>query len=197
MRRLTMAVLAAAVPAAAGAAPESFTMDPYHSFPYFFVSHLGTSEIVGRFDKTTGKFTLDPAAKSGTVELAVETASVNTDDNERGPRARARDEHLRSPDFFNVAEFPRMTYKGAAAKWNGDAPALIEGQLTLLGISKPLTLTVERWKCQPDPRTQGKRYMCGGNASGTLKRSDFGMKFGIPAVGDEMRLMIMMEAFRD
>jgi len=94
-------------------------------------------------------------------------------------------------------EFPRMTFKGAAVKWTGDGPGVIEGQVTLLGVTKPLNLTVDNWKCGPDPRTQGKRYMCGGNASGTVKRSDFGMKFGIPAVSDELKLYVMIEAFRD
>src|SRR5437879_2495036 len=107
------------------------------------------------------------------------------------------DEHLRSPDFFNAVEFPRIAFKGNAVKWNGDAPALIEGQLTMLGVTRPVALSVERWKCQPDPRTAGKRYMCGGNATGSFKRSDFGMKFGIPAVGDEVHLWLSVEAFRD
>jgi polyisoprenoid-binding protein YceI len=154
-------------------------------------------DMTGRFDKMSGKITMDSAAKTGAVELAIETASISTGDSDKGSRPRSRDEHLRSPDFFNVAEFPRMTFKGAAAKWTGDFPAAIEGQLTLLGVTKPVTLTVEKWRCGPDPRTQGKRYMCGGNASGTIKRSDFGMKFGIPAVSDEVKLVIGLEAFRD
>jgi polyisoprenoid-binding protein YceI len=98
----------------------------------------------------------------------VETASLTTGDNERGSRPRARDEHLRTADFFNVQEFPRMTFKGTAVKFNGDAPAQIDGQL--IGVTRPLTLTVENY---------------------------FGMKFGIPAVSDEVKLSIMLEAFRD
>ena len=74
-----------------------------------------------------------------------------------------------------------MTYKGKATKFNGDHPAMVEGELTLLGVTKPVTLTVERWNCGPDPRTQGKRYFCGGNATGSFKRSDFGMKFIVGA----------------
>jgi len=151
----------------------------------------------GRFDKMTGTFVIDTAAKTGTVELAIPTASVDTGDNERGPRPRSRDEHLRSADFFNATEFPTMTYKGRAAKWNADAPAEVDGDLTLLGVSRPVTLTVLNWKCGPDPRTQGKRYMCGANAIGAFKRSDFGMKFIIPLVSDEVKLWIQMEAFRN
>lgn len=161
------------------------------------VSHFGVGTIMGRFDKSTGKMTLDAAAKSGTVELVVETASLNTGDSERGTRPRARDEHMRTADFFNVAEFPRMTFKGNATKFNGDSPGEIAGEITLLGVTKPLTLNVDNWKCMPDPRTKGKRYFCGGNASGTIKRTEFGMKFGVPAIGDEIRLMVVIEAFRN
>jgi polyisoprenoid-binding protein YceI len=161
------------------------------------VLHLNTTVIRGRFDKTSGKIALDTAAKSGTVELKVETASLTTGDNDKGARPRSRDEHLRSPDFFNVAEFPTMSYKGKATKFNGEHPAMIEGELTLLGVTKPVNLTVERWNCGPDPRTQGKRYFCGGNATGSFKRSDFGMKFIVGPVSDEVKLWLSVEAFRD
>jgi len=197
MSRIAIGLVAAALAAPVSAASESFTIDPFHSHPHFVVNHLGFMDMTGRFDKMSGKITMDGAAKTGAVELVIETGSVTTGDSDKGTRPRSRDEHLRSPDFFNVAEFPRMTFKGTAAKWTGDFPSAIDGQLTLLGVTKPVTLTVEKWRCGPDPRTQGKRYMCGGNATGTIKRSDFGMKFGIPAVSDEIKLMIGLEAFRD
>jgi len=196
-RKLAAGLIAAALPFTAAAAPESFTIDTYHTFPYFEVVHLGTSVIRGHFQKITGKMVLDTAAKSGTIELAVPTVTLTTGDNDKGSRPRARDEHMRSPDFFNVAEFPTMSYKGKATKFNGDAPAAVEGELTLLGVTKPLTLTMERWKCGPDPRTQGKRYFCGGNATGAFNRSDFGMKFIVGPVSDEVKLWISIEAFRD
>ncbi len=197
MSRIAIGLVVTALPLAAFAAPESFTIDPFHSHPHFQVNHAGFMNMTGRFDKMSGKIVMDTVAKSGTVELAIETASVNTGDHDKGSRTRSRDEHLRQVDFFNVAEFPRMTFKGTAARWTSEWPAAIEGQLTLLGVTRPVTLTVENWKCGPDPRTQGKRYMCGGNASGAIKRSEFGMKFAIPGVGDEIKLMIGLEAFRD
>ena len=129
--KIAAGLIAAALPLTAAAAPESFTVDPYHSFPYFEVLHLGTSSIRGHFEKISGKLVLDTAAKSGMIELAVPTSTLTTGDNDKGSRARSRDEHLRSPDFFNVAEFPTMSYKGTATKFNGDAPATVEGQLTL------------------------------------------------------------------
>lgn len=197
MSKVAVCLIAAVVPFAVVAAPESYTIDPFHSHPHFQVNHLGFMSLTGRFDKMSGKIVMDTAAKSGTVEIAIETASVSTGDHERGSRTRTRDEHLRQVDFFNVAEFPRMTFKGGAARWTGEWPAAVEGQLTLLGVTRPVTLTVENWKCGPDPRTQGKRYMCGGNASGAIKRSEFGIKFGIPSVSDDVKLMIGFEAFRE
>jgi len=185
----------AALPLAASAQSESYTVDRIHSFPHFGIDHLGLSMIWGRFDKMSGKFTLDRAAKTASVELAIETASVTTGDNDRGSRPRTRDEHLRSADFFNVAKFPQMSYKSTNVKFSGDNPSEIEGQLTLLGATKPVTLKIDRWLCKDHPLA--KRPACGGNVSGFLKRSEFGMKFGIPAMSDEIRLMINFEALKD
>ena len=139
-RELLIATLTAVVPISASAAPETYVIDPIHSFAYFAIDHLGVSTVRGRFDKSSGKFTLDRAAKNGSLEVVIDTASIDTGDRERGARPRTRDEHLRSADFFNVAEFPQMTYKSTAVKFNGAAPAEIDGQLTLLGVSKPVTL---------------------------------------------------------
>lgn len=181
-------------PLAAIAAPETYVIDPIHTVPHFAVDHLGVSTIRGQFDKLSGTFTIDTAAKSGAVELAIESASVSTGDHDKGARKRSRDDHLRTADFLNVAEFPTMTYKSTAVKFNGDAPAEIEGQLTLLGVSKPVTLKIERWTCKAHPFS--KKPMCGGDASGSFKRTDFGMKYGVPAIGDLMTISIGFEAYR-
>ena len=195
MKRLTLGALALAVPLAASAAPESYTIDPIHSFPHFAIDHLGVTTIWGRFDRLGGKFTIDRAAKKGALELAIETASVSTGDNDRGARPRSRDEHLRNADFFNVAEFPRMTYKASDVKFSGDNPTEVSGELTLLGVTKPVTLKIGSWVCKDHPFS--KKPMCGGEASAVLKRTDFGMKFGVPAVGDEVRLRVGFEAYKD
>ncbi len=195
MQRLTLGALALALPLAASAAPESYTLDPYHTYPHFAVDHLGVSTLWGRFDRSSGKFTIDRAAKKGTLELTVQTASVSTGDNDKGARPRSLDEHLKSADFFNVAEFPRMTFKASDVKFGGDSPAEVSGELTLLGVTRPLTLKIERWVCKDHPFS--KKPMCGGNASGSLKRTDFGMKYGVPAVGDEIRLYVEFEGYKD
>jgi len=196
MKRKSLCLFALSLPLVALANPESYTLDPYHTFPYFEVDHAGVSTLRGFFRKTSGKFTIDRAAKTGSVDLAVETASVDTGDSERGSRPRTRDEHLRTADFFNVAEFPRMTYKSTAVRFAGDNPSEIAGNLTMVGITKPLTLKVERWTCKEHP--VNKKQLCGGNASATLKRSEFGMKYGLPGgVGDELKLNIEFEGFKD
>ena len=193
----TLAVLCfAALPLGAAAAPESFTVDTTNSSVHFAVDHLGgMSTIYGRFGKFSAKFTLDRAAKAGSVDVTVETASVDSGDSEKGSRPRSRDEHLRSADFFNAAEFPRMTYKSTGVVFTGDNPTMVEGNLTLLGVTKPVTLTLERFKCNPASATAKER--CGGIAVGKLKRSDFGMKYGIPVNGDDIALTIGFEGNKD
>lgn len=179
----------------AAAAPESYTFDPYHTYVHFGVDHNAYSTIWGRFDRTAGKFTIDRQARSGTLEVAVETASVTTGDNVRGSRPRSRDEHLRSADFFNAVEFPRMTYRASQIVFRGDVPMEVRGQLNLLGVSRPVTLTLERWRCAPHAVT--KRDICGGNASGSIRRSDFGMNWGVPATSDEVKILVTFEALKD
>ena len=194
-KKLAIGAVALALPLGALAAPESYTLDPYHTYAHWEVNHLGVSNWRGRFDKTAGKFMIDRAAKAASLEITVPTASVNSGDHDKGSRPRSLDEHLRSPDFFNVAEFPTMSYKSTSVKFTGDNPGSIEGNLTLLGVTKPLNLRVENWKCQAHP--MNKKAMCGGNASGSFKRTDFGMKYGVPNVGDEIRLWIQIEGFKD
>ena len=192
---LLAGALLAACPLAAIAQVETYKVDPIHSFPHFGIDHFGVSTIWGRFDKMNGTFTIDRAAEKGSVELTIESVSVTTGDSDKGSRPRSRDDHLRTADFFNVAEFPRMTYKSTNVKFAGDNPSEIEGQLTLLGVTKPVNIKINRWTCRDNPMS--KRPMCGGDASGSFKRTDFGMKFGVPAIGDEVKLMINFEGYKE
>ena len=191
------ALLTAALflPMAVVAAPESYTFDPPHSIPGFSVDYIGFTTIRGHFTKASGKFIIDRAAKSGSLEYVIDTASVTTGDLERGSRARTRDEHLRTADFFNVAEFPRMTFKAGNVKFSGDYPTEFQGDLTMLGVTKPVSVKVERWKCGIHPFS--KREACGGDAVARVKRSDFGMKYGIPMLGDEITLNLSFVGFKD
>jgi polyisoprenoid-binding protein YceI len=194
MTKKMLAAVALALPLAAAAAPETYKLDEHHTFPNFMINHLGYSTVFGRFNKSSGSFTVDFQAKSGSVEMNIDAASIDTGDHERNGLPRTRDEHLRTADFFNVAEFPRITFKSNGVKFNGDAVSEIDGQITILGVSKPLTLKLEHWKCGPHPFT--KKLMCGGNAVGALKRSEFGVKYGVPAISDEVKLNISFEAYK-
>jgi polyisoprenoid-binding protein YceI len=197
MTKLAIGFVAITLPLAAAAQVESYNIDPIHTIPYWETDHLGYATMRGHFNKTSGKFTIDRAAKTGTLEITIQTASLNTGDTDREARSRTRDEHLRSPDFFNVSEFPTMTYRATSVKFADDNPDVVEGNFTLLGVTRPVSLKIERWRCGPDPRTAGKRYQCGGNATGSFKRSDFGMKFGLPtAIGDEVKLWTSFYGFR-
>lgn len=195
MSRIAVALLVSVFPLAAVAAPETYTVDPLHTFPHFAVSHLGFSTMHGRFDRASGKITLDRAAKTGAVDIAIDAASIDTGFSKDPGGKRSRDEHLRSPDFFNVVEFPKITFKSVKVNFKGGEVASVEGNLTMVGVTKPVTLTVTRFKCGADPF--GKKERCGADAVGQIKRSDFGIKYALPAVGDDLKLTFEIEAIRD
>ena len=113
----------------------------------------------------------------------------------KGSRPQSRDDHLRGADFFNVAEFPNLSFKSTKVNFTGDLPSSVDGSFTMMGVTKPVSLTFERFKCGQHPFT--KKDRCGGNAVGKIKRSDFGMKYGIPAMGDEIALNISFEGDKD
>ena len=188
MRYTMLAALAALGFSGAAVAADSYTLDPDHTFPRFEISHLGFSTHHGQFNKTKGKLVLDRAAGIGSVDITVDTASISTGDP-------ALEKHLRSDDFFNVAKFPAMAFRARTLRFNGDMPVAALGELTLLGVTRPLTLSISRVKCGPHPVL--KKEECGAEVSGTLKRSDFGMKAYVPLVGDEVTLHIQVEAYKD
>lgn len=176
-------------PAGVLAAPESYTIDPAHTYPNFSINHLNFSTMHGRFNKTSGKITVDQAKKTGTVNVTIDAASVDTG-------FQKRDDHLRSPDFLNVAEFPEITYKSTQVTLKDDGSATVQGSLTLAGVTKPVALSVRKMNCGVHPMDP-KKYVCGFDAFARIKRSDFGIKYALPAVGDEMLFDIEVEAVRD
>lgn len=193
MSRLSIALLSCLLPLSAMAAPVTYVIDPLHSYPTFTVNHLGMSTTYGRFDKMTGTITLDQAAKTGSLEAKIATASISTGDAKRADGTRSRDEHLRSPDFFNTAEFPEIVFKSTKFNFKGDDVESVDGTLTMLGVTKPVKLNVTSFKCGPHPFN--KKPMCGADAQTSFKRTDWGMKFGVPAIGDEIKLIIGVEAY--
>lgn len=177
--------LALAAPAYAA---DTYTLDPRHTFPVFEVSHYDFSLQRGRFNKTTGKVTLDMAAKTGAIDITIDAASIDMGLDKW-------DEQMRSEDWFNVAAFPNMTYKSDKVLFLGDKPVTAEGTLTLLGVSKPLTLTITSFKCGLNTFT--KKPLCGANATAQLKRSEYGMTKSLPGIGDDIKIIIGIEAYKD
>lgn len=188
MKKYLMAGLMMLAPSIVIAASESYTIDSRHTFPRWAVSHHGFSIHRGQFNKTTGKLVVDWSAKTGSVDIEIETASIGTGDPDF-------DKVLRGADFFSADRFPRMTLRNAQLRFDGDMPVAVSGELTLLGVTRPVTLRVAGVKCGVHPIN--KRALCGAEVTGSIKRSDFGMKSGLPSVGDEVQLTIQIEAFKD
>ncbi len=177
--------LALAMPATALAA-DTYEIDPVHTRTVFKVSHLGISEFYGMFAETTGTWSIDEANPSkSTVSLTIKAASVNTFNDKR-------DEHLRSPDFFNAKQFPVITFKGKKFERDGDNWK-VTGDLTLHGVTREITVPFRKIGEGKDP---WGGYRSGYTAEFTIKRSDYGMDFMIGGVGDEVSLIVAVEGIR-
>jgi len=186
MRKLFLIGLAA-VAGIASAKPITYVIDPTHTYPAFEADHMGGQSIWrGKFNKTTGKVILNVAAKSGEVDVTVDTASINFG-------MGALDEHAKSADMFDVAKFPTATYKGSITKWKGDAPAEVNGLFTLKGVTKPLKLTINSFLCKPSPMTH--KEVCGADASASFNRDEWNLDYG-KSIGFKMqtKLLISIEA---
>ena len=189
---LTKCLLAAVIAGAAFpavAAPDNYTIDPTHTYPSLEFSHMGISVWRGKFNKTSGKVMLDRAAKSGTVEVAIDISSINFG-------LAAMDEKARSDDFFDVAKYPTAAYKGKL-QFAGDKPKTVDGQITIMGVTRPLTLSINLFNCMPHPML--KKEVCGADAEGELNWSKYGMKMSQYGQGDagKVHLRIQVEAIKD
>ena len=182
MKKLLLVIGLATMPLLASA--DTYTIDPTHTYPNFVVNHAGYSNMYGRFGKTSGTIEIDKAAGTGSVNIVIDAASIDTGFGKR-------DDHLRSGDFFNVVEFPQITFKSTKVSYKGDG-AEVAGDLTMVGVTKPVTLSTQKLNCRPHFRS--KKMVCGFNAEGMIKRSDFGIKYGLPGIGDDIKLMIEVEA---
>ena len=188
MKRIAIVALAISVALPAFAAPETYVVEGTHTFPSFSYTHLGFSTQQSRFDKTTGKITIDRAAKTGSLDVSIDAKSVNTG-------VEVFNGHLKGEDYFNVEKFPVITFKSSNFKFDGDKPATINGDLTIKGVTKPVTLAVTSFNCAPHPFT--KKEVCGANASTRIKRSEFNAGKNAPAVSDEVTLNIAVEAVKE
>ena len=178
--------LAAAAPALA--APVTYTVDNTHTFPRFSYSHFGYSTQLSRFDTTRGSVVFDAAAKTGSVDITIDAKSVNTG-------YATFNEHIQGEDFLDTAKFPTATFKSTKVIFKGDKPVKVEGNLTLKGVTKPVTLTVTSFQSMAHPML--KKPAIGANAFTVVKRSDFGAGKYAPYVGDEVCIDIALEAIAE
>ena len=187
MKTIATLALATLIATPALAAPEVFSIDNGHTFPRFSYKHLGYSTQLSRFNKTTGTITLDAAAGTGTVDVTIDMTSVDTG-------SELFDGHIQGPDYLHTEQYPTATFKSTAVKFAGDKPVTIDGQLTVKGVTKPVTLTVTSYQRMPHPMV--KKDAIGADATTVIKRSDFGAGKNAPYVGDEVTLTIALEAIK-
>ena len=189
LTKLTAALaLAGAFATSAIAAPVTYAVDSGHSFPNFSYQHMGLSMQLSKFDKTTGTITLDQAAKTASVDVVIDTTSVNTG-------STVFNGHIQGEDFFDTAKYPTATFKSTKVRFEGDKPVAVDGELTIKGVTKPVTLTVSHFVTMPHPML--KKDTIGANASTVIKRSEFNAGKHAPYVGDEVTITVSLEAIKN
>lgn len=187
MKKLVALALAFTASAAVMATPETYVIDGNHTLPRFEYNHMGFSEQLSRFDKTSGTIVIDRAAKTGSIDVLIDAKSVDTGSS-------LFNEHIQGEDFLDTAKYPSITFKSTSVKFNGDSVAAVDGALTIKGVTKPVTLMVTSFKCMPHPML--KKDACGANATATIKRSDFNAGKYAPLVGDDVMLTIPIESIK-
>jgi len=187
MKYALPAAVLALVAGSAIAAPVTYNVDPNHTYPSFEADHFGgLSNWRGKFDKSSGTITLDKEKATGKVDITVDVSSINFG----MPKL---DEHAKSAEIFDAGKFPTATYKGTLTKFKDGAPTEVDGQFTLHGVTKPLTLKINQFKCIIHPMT--KKEVCGADASATFNRSDFGVSYGDKyGFNQQVKLQIQVEA---
>lgn len=188
MHRLAFATALAYCASGVLAAPETYLIDPGHTFPRFEYNHLGFSNQVHRFDQTSGKIVLDRAAKTASVEVRIDATSVSTG-------YPLFNQHIQDEAFFHTAAHPAITFKSTKVTFQGDKPATVEGELTIKGVTRPVTLELTAFQAMPHPMR--KKDAIGANAVARVKRSEFDMGKHAPFVSDEVTLSISVEAVKE
>ena len=188
VRPLLSVVAMLALPLAAQAAPETFNIDPSHTFPSFSYSHLGYSTQTSRFDRTSGKIVLDRAAKTGSADIRIDMKSVSTG-------STLFNEHIQGEDYFATAKHPVATFKSTNAYFEGDKPVALDGELTIKGVTQQVRLKITSFRQMGHPML--KKDAIGANAVTVVKRSTFDMAKNTPFVGDEVTISIAIEAVKE
>ena len=170
-------------------AAETYKIDPSHTYGNFEIGHMGLSTMHGRIDVTGGEIVMDREGDTSSVNVTLDPATVDTGHDKR-------DEHLRETEgFFEVDKYPEMSFKSTRVSFDGDDEATVEGELTMHGTTKPVTLDVDDIVCKTNPMDE-KKYTCGFSAETEIKRSEFGMDAYVPLVADEVDIQIEVEANR-
>jgi polyisoprenoid-binding protein YceI len=168
-------------------AADTYTIEPGHTSVMFAFHHFGLSTFHGKFTKAKGAVTLDQAQRKGSADITIDASAIVTG-------VPKLDEHLRSEDFFEVEKYPTIAFKSQDFVFKGDTLAEVRGNLTVRGITKPVTLKVTSFVCKEHPLM--KAPACGADATATVQRSDFGLTAYLPGVSDEITLTIEVEAVR-
>jgi len=186
-RTLILAVLAV-ISGVATAAPVDYEIDPNHTYPSFEADHMGISFWRGKFNKTAGTLVVDKVAGTGRVDVSIDVDSIDFG-------LETINEEAKTAEFFDVAKYPKATYKGRLEDFVDGAPTRVVGELTLHGVTRPVALKIDRFKCIPHPVY--KRELCGANATATFKRDEFGLVAGKDyGFSMDVDLRIQMEAIQ-
>jgi polyisoprenoid-binding protein YceI len=171
------------------AAPVTYNIDPAHTYPSFETDHFnGMSVWRGKFTRSSGTIVMDQQAGSGTVDITIDTSSIDLGNAKL-------DEHTKTADMLDVAKYPTATYKGKLSNFKNGQPTEIVGEFTLHGVTKPLTLKIDSFKCMTYP--QDKKEHCGADAVGSFNRADYGISYGDKyGFKMDMKLAIQVEAVR-
>ena len=186
---VSLALLTMSLAGGAFAAPVTYEIEPNHTAPAFETDHMGGLSIIrGKFTKSSGKIVLDKAAGTGTVDIVIDTNSIDF--------GHAKlEEHVRKAEMLDVAKYPTATYQGKLVNFKNGAPTEVQGTLTLHGVTKPVTLKINQFLCKPHPMM--KKEACGADASATINRADFGIDYGKQyGFKQDVKLLISVEAVR-
>ena len=167
-------------------AAADYAIDPAHTYAGFEIDHLGFSTQRGQFNRSSGSIRFDPESRRGSIDITIDASSLDTG-------FALRDEVLRGEDWFNTQAFPHLLFRSQRFIFEQERPVAVEGTLAMLGQIRPMRLEISRFKCGLN--LANRKQGCGADASGVLRRSDFGLSNGLPFIGNEVRLRIQVEAY--
>lgn len=186
--RIVLALALAGGATLAAAAPVKYTIDPTHTYPSFEADHMGGLSVWrGKFNRSSGSIVLDKEAQAGTINVKIDAASIDFGNDELN-------EHVKGSEVFDTAKYPHATYTGKLTGFRNGAPTEVDGTLQLHGVSKPVTLKINKFLCKPSPMT--KKEVCGADASAKINREDFGVSYG-KDYGFNMTVLLQIQVEAD